>query len=65
MFHDARDALAGALRQRAEGIAVEIDDAGRKLEAIAEFAQDVRAVEGYELLRGRIQRLASGVWGRG
>ena len=41
---DVRDALAGGARQRAEGVAVEVDDVRRQVEALAECAQRIARI---------------------
>jgi hypothetical protein len=49
-LHHTRDPFACPARKRTQRIAVEIDDAGRKLELPAEFAQLVGTIEDFEVL---------------
>jgi hypothetical protein len=40
------------VRERAEGVAVEVDDAGREIELVAEGAEGIGAVEGFDFRWG-------------
>src|SRR6185436_4432066 len=46
---DPGEPLTRAARKGSEGVAVEVDHAGRKLELLAKAAQVIGAVEGFDL----------------